>query len=118
DKCVEAIAIDTLGYVSIKDSLFGDESYKNMAKVPIEGVDAEFELEAGTITKNDNKIPVFEAKVAKEVILHDQDPDHVMQEKQVVSVDQVNGAYITVGSMEEVNTNGNWPNTYGDGGAE
>lgn len=115
DKWVETLRIDTLGYVSIKDSLFGDKRYKNMMEVPIEGVDAEFEMEAGTIMKSDTQIPVFEAKVAKKVILYDQDPDHVMQENQMISVDQVNGAYISVGSMTEVKTVGNWPTNYGEG---
>lgn len=115
DKYVEEMVIDTLGYASVKDSLFGNsDRYKTMMNVPIEGVDAKFELEAGTVTKNNTNIPVFEARVAKEILLHDQSHDLVVQEKQVVSVDQVNGEYIRVGSMQEVNTNGNWPKTYGD----
>ena len=115
DKYVEEVVVDTLGYASVKDSLFGDsDRYKTMMNVPIEGVDAKFELQAGTVTKNNTNIPVFEAKVAKEILLHDQPHDLVVQEKQVVSVDQVNGEYIRVGSMEEVNTNGNWPKNYGD----
>lgn len=113
DKLKDIVIIDTLGYSSVKDSLFKDGRYKNMMFVPIDGVDAKFEMDAGTVTKNENKIPVFEAKVNKSVILHDQDKDLVMQEKQVVSVDGVNGAYIRVGSMEEVNTTGNWPTVYG-----
>ena len=115
DKYVEEVVVDTLGYASVKDSLFGDsDRYKTMMNVPIEGVDAKFELQAGTVTKNNTNIPVFEAKVAKEILLHDQPHDLVVQEKQVVSVDQVNGEFIRVGSMEEVNTNGNWPKNYGD----
>ena len=115
DKYVEQVVIDTLGYASVKDSLFGgSDRYKTMMNVPIEGVDAKFELEAGTVMKNDTEIPVFEAKIAKEAILQDQDPDLVMQEKQIISVDQVSGEYLKVGSMEEVKTSGNWPKTYGD----
>ena len=115
DKYIEEVVVDTLGYASVKDSLFGgSDRYKTMMNVPIEGVDAKFELQAGTVTKNNTNIPVFEAKVAKEILLHDQPHDLVVQEKQVVSVDQVNGEYIRVGSMEEVNTNGNWPKNYGD----
>ena len=115
DKYVEQVVIDTLGFASVKDSLFGgSDRYKTMMKVPVEGVDAEFELDAGTVTKNETEIPVFEAKVAKEVLLHDQDPDLVVLEKQVISVDQIPGAYVKVGSMEEVKTAGNWPKTYGD----
>ena len=113
DRQMDIVLIDTLGYASVKDSLFKNDRYKQMRKVPIDGVDAEFEMDAGTIVKNDNTFPVFEVKVNKSVILHDQDKDLVMQEKQVMSVDGVNGEFLRVGSMEEVNTTGNWPQLYG-----
>ncbi|WP_081211543.1 hypothetical protein [Salegentibacter sediminis] len=116
DQYLEKVLIDTLGFVSVKDSLFkGDrERYTEMINVPVEGVDAEFELEAGTMKKGDRDIPVFEAKVAKSVILADQDKDLVLQENEIQSVDDVNGRYIRVGSMEEIKTTGNWPKIYGD----
>ncbi len=115
DRRIEIVVIDTLGYKSVKDSLFGEsDRYRNMMNVPIQGVDAKFELKAGSVVKNNNRIPVFEAKVAKKVILHDQDPVLVAQENEVVSVDNVNGPFISVGSMKEVNTSGNWPTTYGN----
>lgn len=114
DRYKDDIVIDTLGTASIKDSLFkNSDRYKEMMKVPIEGIDAKFEMNAGFVEKNNVKFPVFEAKVNKDVILHDQDKDLIMQEKQVVSVESVNGEYIRVGSMEEVNTTGNWPKVYG-----
>ena len=56
---------------------------------------------------------MFEAFVKKSVILFDQNKDLVSQENQVVSVDGVNGDALKVGSMDEVNTTGNWPKTYG-----
>ena len=116
DQYIEKVVIDTLGFVPVKDSLFkGDtERYKNMMNVPIEGVDAKFDLEAGTIKKGDNNIPVFEAKIAKAKVLYDQDRTLVLQENEIQSVDDVNGRYISVGSMTEVNTSGNWPKVYGD----
>ncbi|HEY9184526.1 MAG TPA: hypothetical protein VIM94_04300 [Salegentibacter sp.] len=116
DQYLEKVIIDTLGFVSVKDSLFkGDrERYTNMMNVPVEGVDAKFELEAGTMKKGDRDIPVFEAKVAKSVILADQDRDLILQENEIQSVDDVNGRYIRVGSMEEIKTTGNWPKIYGD----
>ncbi len=114
DRYKDDIVIDTLGTASIKDSLFkNSDRYKEMMNVPVEGVNAKFEMNAGTILKNDVSFPVFEAKVNKGVILNDRDKDLVMQEKQVVSVESVNGEFIKVGSMEEVNTNGNWPKVYG-----
>ncbi len=114
DRYKDDIVIDTLGTASIKDSLFKNSNrYKEMMNVPVEGVTAKFEMNAGTVLKNNVSFPVFEAKVNKGVILYDRDKDLVMQEKQVVSVESVNGEFIKVGSMEEVNTNGNWPKVYG-----
>jgi len=83
-----------------------------MMNVPVDGVDAKFTMDAGNILKNDNKIPVFEAKIAKKVVLHDLDKDLLMAENQVVSVEGVNGSFITVGSMTEIKTEGNWPTAY------
>jgi hypothetical protein len=84
-----------------------------MMNVPVGKEDAKFELKAGILEQNDVKIPVFEAKVLKNIILFDQPRDLVIQENQVISVDGVNGNALKVGSMEEVNTNGNWPKVYG-----
>lgn len=110
---IEKVIIDTLGFTPVKDSLFkGTERYKMMMKIPIEGVDGNFELKAGKLEKNNAVYSVFEARVAKDVILADQNKDLLDQEKQVVSVDGVNGPYIKVGAMDDVNTSGNWPKLY------
>lgn len=118
DQYKEIVLIDTLGYRPVQDSLFGNsDDYKKMMLVPTTE-NAKFELDAGFLEKDDNKIPVFEAKIAKEIILADQPQQLVMQEKQIVSVDAVDGAYIRVGSMEEITTSGNWPSFYGGSGEE
>jgi hypothetical protein len=107
--------IDTLGYVSVKDSLFkNSDRYKTMMNVPsIEG--AKIEMKAGVLgEEGETKIPVFEAKLLKKVILADQNKDLLAQENETISVDGVNGDAIRVGSLEEINTSGNWPKTYGD----
>tara|TARA_R110002124_G_scaffold254044_2_gene419495 strand:+ start:39352 stop:40014 length:663 start_codon:yes stop_codon:yes gene_type:complete len=110
---IEDVVIDTLGYTPVRDSLFGGtDRYKQMMNIPVEGVDSKFELQAGKIEKNGTMYSVFEARVAKDVILADRDKDLLAQEKQVVSVEGVNGPYIKVGSMTEVNTSGNWPKIY------
>ncbi len=114
DEPRDTVVIDTLGYASVKDSLFKTGSHKNMMKVPLDGVDASFQMDAGYINKNDLRIPVFEAKVSKDVLLGDLDKDLLAQEKEVVSVDGVNGKFLSVGSMTEVMTSGNWPRTYGE----
>jgi len=113
---IEGIIVDTLGFTLVKDSLFNSSSrYKTMMNVPIEGVTENFELNAGKVTKNDAVYPVFEARVAKDIVLHDLDKDLLAQEKQVQSVDGVNGPYIQVGSMVDVITTGNWPKIYDAG---
>jgi hypothetical protein len=110
---IDEVLIDTLGFTPIKDSLFkGSDRYKTMMNVPVENIDAKFELKAGRIEKNGVSYSVFEAKVSKKVILADQDQDLLSQEMQVQSVDGVNGPEIKVGSLEEVNTSGNWPKIY------
>lgn len=110
---IERSLIDTLGFTPVKDSLFGSsDRYKTMMNVPIEGIDAKFELQSGTITRNDADYSVFEAKVSKDVVLHGLNKDLLIQEKQVQSVDGVNGPFLKVGSMDEVNTSGNWPKIY------
>lgn len=110
---IEESLIDTLGFTPVKDSLYGNtDRYKTMMNVPVEGVDAKFDLKAGKIEKNDAIYSVFEAKVSKKVILADRDKDLLAQEMQVQSVDGVNGPDIKVGSLEDVNTSGNWPKIY------
>jgi hypothetical protein len=113
DMLKEVVVIDTLGFASVKDSLFKTSTrYKNMKKVPLVGVDADFEMKSDIIDKNGYKVAVFEAKVKKDVVLHDQDKDLLEQEKALVSVDGINGPEIILGSLSEVSTNGNWPTIY------
>lgn len=105
--------IDTLGTVSVKDSLFGaDPRYKTMMNIPVGKPGSKFELKAGTIEQNGMIIPVFEARALKALVLDGQDKNLIAKENQVVSVDGVNGDALVVGSMEEVNTNGNWPKNF------
>tara|TARA_A100001015_G_scaffold316878_1_gene432320 strand:- start:1474 stop:2118 length:645 start_codon:yes stop_codon:yes gene_type:complete len=113
DMLREVVVIDTLGFVPVKDSLFKNtDVYKSFANVPVDGIDAKFEINSNIIDKNGYKVPVFEVKVAKDVILHDQDKDLLKLENETVSVDGVNGPAIILGSLTEVNTNGNWPTIF------
>tara|TARA_E500000331_G_C17224442_1_gene699685 strand:+ start:88 stop:744 length:657 start_codon:yes stop_codon:yes gene_type:complete len=110
DMLKEIEIVDTLGFVSVKDSLFGDnESYKMMAVVPIDGTNSEFSIKADIIDKNGYQVPVFEVKIQKNIVLFDQNKDLLDQENKVISVDAVNGPEIILGSMTDVSTNGNWP---------
>ena len=84
-----------------------------MAFIPIEGVeDSIFQIKAEIIDKNGYKVPVFEVKVSKDIVLHDQDSDLVKQENETVSVDGVNGPALVLGSLTDVSTNGNWPTIF------
>ena len=109
----DIIIVDTLGFVSVKDSLFGaDDRYKIMMNIPVGKADQKFELKAGHLEQNDIQIPVFEAKAMKSLILDGENSNLIKKEELVLSVDGVNGDALKVGSMDEVNTNGNWPKNY------
>jgi len=112
DKMIEDVVVDTLGYEKVKNRLFKNYDYSDLGVIP--NTDGKkFDMKTGFIEVNNNKVAVFEVKVNKSIILEGLDPELIIQEKQTVSVDGVNGAYIKVGSMTEVNTSGNWPINYG-----
>ncbi len=109
----DTVIIDTLGFVSIKDSLFKkDTRYKTMMNVPGAKNGEKFEMKSAVIEKSGFRASVFEAKVKKDVILGDQPQDLVDRENAQISVEEVNGDVIKVGSLDEVSTSGNWPPIY------
>ncbi|MFL2637559.1 MAG: hypothetical protein ACJ0O2_05310 [Flavobacteriaceae bacterium] len=113
DMLEEIVVIDTLGFASVKDSLFGNsDRHKTMAQLPIDGIDKTFSIKADVIDKNGYNVPVFEVRISKDDVLFDQNKDLLKQEKALMSVDGVNGPDLVLGSMTEVSTNGNWPTTY------
>ena len=98
---------------SVKDSLFkGDDRYKSMMNVPYAQGGETFEMKAEIVDKGGYKAPVFEAKVKKDIILYDQPRDLMARENAQISVEEVNGPEIRVGSLTDVSTNGNWPPIY------
>ena len=113
DTTKDIVIVDTLGFVAVIDSLFGvDTRYKTMMNVPVGKAGETFKLETGYISQNGQNMAVFEVSVDKSILFHDQDKNLVKIEKEVVSVEGVNGPSLKVGSMDEVNTNGNWPKNY------
>lgn len=107
----DIVIIDTIGTASVKDSIFkNSDRYKTMMNVP--GSDQTFTIDAGEIEKGKSMLPVFEAKVSKKYLLEDQPKNLVAEELDLQAVDGVNGEFISVGSMDEVSTNGNWPRYY------
>jgi|TARA_R110000751_G_scaffold111141_1_gene209065 hypothetical protein len=111
---LEATIIDTLRFESVRDSLFKKTNrYKTMMNVPIEGIDKQIALEAGHVEKNGTMYAVFQAKISKRDLLEDLGKkDLLNQELQVISVEGIKGEEISVGSMTDVNTSGNWPKLY------
>ncbi len=115
EKDKDTVIIDTLGFASVKDSLFkNDNRYKEMMWVPIPGREKQvkFELKKGYLRKSNVKLPVFVARVDKAEVLYDQPKDLVAQEKNIRSTKEINGPYIQVGSLDEVDDSGNWPKLY------
>lgn len=109
----DTIIIDTLGTIKVKDSLFkNSDRYKTMMNVPHTQGDVKFEMKADIVDKSGYKAPVFEAKVKKNEVLYDQPADLVARENAHLSVEEVNGTEIKVGSLTDVSTNGNWPPVY------
>ena len=107
---------DTIGKVSVKDSLFkGSARYKRMASVKVGDRTIPIKIETGVITRdNDVKFPVFQVKVSKKDILEGLDEEEIERELQKVGVNDIKGPYVSVGSMTEVSSNGNWPSYYND----
>ncbi|MBE9489719.1 MAG: hypothetical protein IMY67_05450 [Bacteroidetes bacterium] len=107
---VEKRVVDTVGFEPVSKSFEGRD-YKNMMTVP--GTDAKFELATGTVEKVQGvQASVFEAKVDKAVVLEGMDDDLINQEKEALGGINVPGEFISVGSLEDVNSNGNWPPFY------
>lgn len=90
--------IDTLGFASIKDSIFGnDYNLENLRFIPhSEGT--ELKLRAGKIKTGSLTVQVFEAKAPKEDYLKGLDKDLIKN----ASKD------LLVGSMTSAKINGNW----------
>lgn len=112
---VEKRVVDTVGFEPVINSFEGRD-YKNMMNVP--GTDAKFDLKVGSVEKVQGvKASVFRAKIDKAIILEGLNKDLIRQEKEALGGINVPGESIVVGSLEDVNSNGNWPPFY-DGSKE
>ncbi len=102
---------DTIGYEPVL-KYFKNRDYKNMFTIP--GTNGkEFYIEAGTVEKVEGLVvPTFIAKCKKEEILKGMDDSLVKQELEAAATDQIKGRFVSVGSLEEVSTGGNWPPSY------
>jgi len=107
---VERRVTDTIGYEPVL-SRFKNRDYKNMASVP--DTDKEFKIELGVVEKVIGlQVNVFFASVAKSDVLIGMDASLVKQELNANTTDEIRGELISVGSLNEVTTGGNWPPAY------
>ncbi len=108
---VERKVTDTIGYEPVL-KYFEGRDYKNMFKVPgVEGL--EFELEVAKVEKVQGLVvPTFMARTPKKEILAGMNESLVKQELEAVETSQIKGEYISVGSLDDVTTGGNWPPSY------
>jgi len=102
---------DTIGYEPVL-KYFEGRDYKNMFIVPgIEG--KEFDIEIGTVEKVQGLlVPTFYAKTEKRDLLKGMNESLIKQELEANATDQIKGEYVSVGSLDEVSTGGNWPPSY------
>jgi hypothetical protein len=111
----DIVVTKEIGRVKVKDSLFKDsDRYKRLNMVKVDGISTQIDMKADYVIRNNTKVPVFLAKLEKISLLTDQDPDLIAKEKTVKSVEAIDGEFITLGSIEEVNMTGNWPKKYGN----
>ena len=109
-KEIEERVVDTIGYEDVRTQ-FAGTNYKNMMQIP--DTDQKFKIEVGFVEKIAGlKAPVFEARVDKAIVLKGLNKDLIRQEKEALGGPEVRGEYVSVGSLENVKTSGNWPPLY------
>ena len=100
---------DTIGYIPVIDSLFGDRAGFNVAKlkhVPFTENEL-FSLNAGIVEKGGVDVNVFIASVPYKVYLNGLDEQMVIN--LIASKEQIEKfPGLKVGSMTEASTDGNW----------
>jgi len=112
---VEERIVDTIGYKDVKADFAGID-YSKMFNVP--GTSAKFDLKTGYVEKVQGvKSPVFLAQVAKQTVLEGL-PIHLIKQEKEALAPEVTGEFLSVGSLDDVKTNGNWPILYDTGKAE
>lgn len=108
----EITIVDTLGFTSVKDSLFKNVDVAQLLKYKVEGTPGSIELKTEIVFDKDNRVPVFRAVANKKDILFDQPKRLVKNELEIKSVEAIDGPTIYVGSLDEITTSGNWPRQY------
>lgn len=107
DKEIDSVIVDTLGFRSVKDSLFKNYDYRQLEVVPLV-TGEKFELKASSLEKNAMLNPVFYARVSKSALLKGLDEKFIREDRANPTAN-VQGTYLQVGSLEKITTSGNWP---------
>ena len=108
---VEKRVVDTIGHEPVR-AIFAGRGYKNMLKVASNDK-IKFIFSVDEIQKFGNLTePVFEVKVDKKIVLEGMTDYLIRQELEAATGDEVRGEFISVGSLNEVSENGNWPPYY------
>jgi len=99
---------DTIGYIIVADSLYGQRPHFELDSLPwIPGAGVMYTLDAGEVTKGGLSVHVFEAKAHYNDILKGMDKQSIINLiKARKDIDKFPG--LKVGSMQEPSTDGNW----------
>lgn len=99
---------DTVGYIKVKDTLFGTKNYTidQLALVPFSN-GLLFEMDADTIERGGVNVNVFEVKAPYTAYLQGLDKQTIFNlSSKMKDIERYPG--LKVGSMIEPSTNGNW----------
>jgi len=100
---------DTVGFVSVVDSLFGKRinfNFSNLGVIPFSNGEL-FKLDAGSIERGGVKVSVFESKAHYKTYLYGMDEQAIIN--LVASKEDIERyPGLKVGSMTEPSTDGNW----------
>jgi hypothetical protein len=100
---------DTIGFISVADSLFKDHTnftLDSLRYIPFSG-NIPFELDAGSIERGGLDVSVYEVKAHYKTFLRGLDIQLVVNHiKKKEDIERYPG--LKVGSMEEPSTDGNW----------
>ena len=105
---VEKKVTDTVGYESVKNKIFKGRDYHNMLNIP--KTDKQFKIETSAILRANSVLAsVFQVQIDKADVLKGMSHSLIQQEKDALGGDDIPGGYISIGSLNEVSTAGNWP---------
>jgi len=99
---------DTIGFISIFDSIFSKKNYpiEKLSEIPFSKGET-FSLQAGKINKGGVDVAVFEASARMELYTKDLDRQLVINRLKELE-DRAKFQGLRVGSMTEASTDGNW----------